>query len=56
MARETQIKKGRPVQEKPELNIIEKEIEDLIDKEKTKRRIVTKLLNQTDLKNRNSCC
>lgn len=56
MARETHIKKGRSVKEKPEANIIEKEIENLIDREKTKRRIVTKLLNQTDLKNRNSSC
>jgi len=56
MAKNTQIKKGKPVQVKPDANIIEKEIEDLIDREKTKRRIVTKLLNQTDLKNRNSSC
>lgn len=42
------------VQENPEANIIEKEIENLINREKTKRRIVSKLLSQTDLKNRKS--
>ncbi len=52
MAKETHIKKGMTVQENPEANIIEKEIENLIDREKTKRRIVSKLLCHTDLKSR----
>jgi len=41
------IKKGKPLQEKPEENSLEKEIEEMIDREKTKVRIVSKLLNQT---------
>ena len=41
------IKKGKPLQEQPEVEILEKEIEDMIDREKTKSRIVSKLLNQT---------
>jgi len=43
----TRIKKGKPLQEKPEEEILEKEIEDMIDREKTKSRIVSKLLNHT---------
>lgn len=39
--------KDTPPQEKSEEKSLEKEIEDLIDREKTKRRIVSKLLNQT---------
>ena len=41
------IKKGKPLQEQPEVEILEKEIEDMIDREKTKGRIVSKLLNHT---------
>ncbi len=40
-------KKVKPPQEIPEEVSLEKEIEDLIDREKTKNRIVSKLLNQT---------
>jgi len=43
------IKKGKPLQEQPEVEILEKEIEDMIDREKTKGRIVSKLLNHTNL-------
>ena len=42
--------KDTPPQEKSEEKSLEKEIEDLIDREKTKRRIVSKLLNQWDSK------
>jgi hypothetical protein len=46
--------KETPLQEKPEENPLEKEIEDLIDREKTKRTIVSKLLHQTNAKNKKS--
>ena len=42
--------KGKPLQEKPEENPLENEIEDLIARQKTKYRIVGKLLNQTNSK------
>jgi len=46
--------KETPLQEKPEANPLEKEIEEMIDREKTKRRIVGKLLKSTEFKkNRN---
>jgi hypothetical protein len=41
------IKKGKPLIVGHEGNILQKEIEELIDREKTKGRIVSKLLNQT---------
>jgi hypothetical protein len=41
------IKKGKLPQEKPEKNSLEKEIEEMIDREKTKGKIVSKLFNQT---------
>ena len=40
-------KKGKPLQEKSEANSLEKEIEEMIKREKTKGRIVSKLLHQT---------
>lgn len=43
-------KKSKPHQGKPVERSLEKEIEDLIDREKTKNRIVSKLLNQTNSK------
>lgn len=54
MSKDTHEKKGIAIQEKPDANFIEKEIEALIDREKTKRRIVSKLLSHIDLKNRKS--
>jgi hypothetical protein len=41
------IKKRKPPLEKSKENSLEKEIEDIIDREKTKGKIVSKLLNQT---------
>jgi len=41
------IKKSKPLQEKSEKNSLVKEIDELIDREKTKSSIVSKLLNQT---------
>jgi hypothetical protein len=41
------IKKGKPPQENPEEDSLEREIDDIIDREKTKRRIVSKLLKQS---------
>jgi hypothetical protein len=38
--------KGKPPQEKPEENPLENEIEDMIEREKTRRRIVDKLIKQ----------
>lgn len=38
--------KGRPIQKNPEPGSLEKEIEDMIEREKTKRRIVGKLFSQ----------
>lgn len=43
--------KETPLREKPEENLLEKEIEDLIIREKTRRTIVSKLLHQTNAKN-----
>ncbi len=51
MVKKNSIKKDKPLQEKPEENALEKEIEDLIDREKTKGKIVSKLLNQTTQSN-----
>lgn len=39
--------KGKPSQEKPEADALEKEFEEMIDREKTKSKFVNKLLNQT---------
>lgn len=39
-------KKTKALQKKPEKDALEKEIEDLIDREKTKNRVLSKLLNQ----------
>jgi len=44
-------KKSKPLQEKSEKNSLVKEIDELIDREKTKSRIVSKLLNQTTQSN-----
>jgi hypothetical protein len=46
MTKKNDSKKGKPLQEKPEASSLEKEIEEMIDREKTKGRIVSKLLNQ----------
>jgi hypothetical protein len=48
------IKKGKPLIGCHEGNVLEKEIEELIDREKTKGRIVSKLLNQANAKNKKS--
>ena len=40
-------KKGKQPPEKPEADALEKEIDELIDREKTRGKIVGKLLNQT---------
>jgi len=47
MVKNNSIKKNKPLQEKPEEHSLEKEIEEIIDREKTKRRIVSKLLKQS---------
>jgi hypothetical protein len=47
MMKNIRSKKGKPPLEKPEEKTLEIEIEELIDREKTKSRIVSKLLNQT---------
>ncbi len=47
-------KKAKALQGKPEEKSLEKEIENLIDREKTKNRIVSKLLYQTNSKKRKS--
>jgi hypothetical protein len=47
MVKKNCIKKSNPSTEKPEANTLEKEIEEMIDREKTMNRIVIKLLNQT---------
>jgi len=47
MAKNNSIKKNKVLQEEPKENSLEKEIENMIDREKTKRRIVSKLLHQT---------
>ena len=47
MVKKNCIKKSNTSPEKPEANTLEKEIEEMIDREKTKSRIVSKLLNQT---------
>lgn len=54
MTKKKNSKKETPLQEKPEENPLEKEIENLISREKTKRTIVGKLLHQTNAKNRKS--
>jgi hypothetical protein len=45
--KENPLKKRKPLREKSEEISLEKEIEDIIDREKTKGKIVSKLLNQT---------
>jgi len=50
MTKKNGSKPDTPLQEKSEPDALEKEIEDLIDREKTKNRIVGKLLNQRDSK------
>jgi ribosomal protein L13 len=47
-------KKDTPIQENPEENTLEKEIEDMISKEKTRRTIVSKLLGKSNSKNKKS--
>ncbi len=46
MAKNNDDNKGRPIQKNPEPGSLEKEIENLIGMEKTKRRIVGKLFSQ----------
>ena len=46
MAKKNFIKKGKPHPGKPEGNTLEKEIDEMIDREKTRGKIVGKLLNQ----------
>jgi len=41
-------KKGKPSQVKPAGNLLENEIDDLINREKVKTRIVGRLFNQPD--------
>jgi hypothetical protein len=43
-------KKETPLQENPEANPLEKEIDDLINREKTRRNIVSKLLGKSSSK------
>jgi len=43
-------KKNKAPPGKPEEGSLEKEIEDMIDREKTKRRVVGKLFNQSNSK------
>jgi len=50
MVKNNSIKKGKAPPGKPEEDSLEKEIDDIIDREKTKRRIVSKLLKQTNSK------
>jgi len=50
MTKKNDSKKGTPLQDKPEENPLEKEIEDLIDREKTRRTIVSKLLGKSNSK------
>jgi len=50
MVKNIRNKKDKPLKEKPEEDSLEKEIDDIIDREKTKRRIVSKLLKQTNSK------
>lgn len=54
MAKKNGIKNSKPLQKKTEVNSLEKEIEDLIDREKTKSLIVGKLLSQTKPSNSKS--
>ncbi|MCF8365974.1 MAG: hypothetical protein K9H16_09335 [Bacteroidales bacterium] len=51
MMKKNDSKKETPLKENPAENPLEKEIDDLIDREKTKRAIVSKLLHQTNAKN-----
>jgi hypothetical protein len=41
------VKKSKPLQDKSEKNSLVKEIDELIEREKTKSRIVSKLLKRT---------
>jgi hypothetical protein len=43
------VKKGKPRKAKPEANTLEKEISEMIDREKTKGKIMSKLLNNNIL-------
>jgi hypothetical protein len=52
MAKMRDLKKDEPLQQQPEENSLEKEIEEIIDSEKTMRRIVNKMLSQPNAKNR----
>ena len=47
MVKKNCLKKRKPSPKKPEANTLEKEIEEIIDREKTKSSIVSKLLSQT---------
>lgn len=50
MAKKNDRMKETPLQEKPEENPLEKEIENLINREKTRRNIVSKLLGKSNSK------
>jgi hypothetical protein len=44
-------KKGRPIQKNPEPGTLEKEIDEIIEREKAKRRIVSKLVQTSQAHN-----
>ena len=48
MTTKNDIKKDKPLLQKPEETPLEKEIENLIIREKTRRTIVSKMLNQNE--------
>ena len=50
MTTKNDIKKDKPLLQKPEENPLEMEIGNLIDREKTRRTIVSKMLNQNEFK------
>jgi hypothetical protein len=54
MAKNNDDKKGRPIQKNPEPGALEKEIDELIQREKAKRRIVSKLVHQSNSRNKKS--
>lgn len=49
MEKNNSVKKGKPPPEKPDGNTLEKEIDEMIDREKTRGKIVGKLLYQVVL-------
>jgi len=50
MTKKNGSEKDEPIREKPEASSLEKEIEDLISREKTRRTIVSKLLGKSNSK------